>query len=113
MAGFTELYIDIGSDFNTIISVIDDTTRSYLNLAAYNVSSQIRKSYYSRNPTANFICSVVDAANGNVNLQLAGNTSANIKPGSYVFDVLAKTAGVYTRVLEGIIIFNPSVTPLS
>lgn len=110
MAAFTELFIDAGSDFREVISIIDDTTGLKLNLAAYNVTSQIRRSYYSRNPSANFDCSVADIQTGNVNLLLPGSISYGMRPGTYVFDVVAENSGYRSRIMEGIIILTPAVT---
>lgn len=110
MAGYTEITIDSGSDYSTDITVIDSTTGVALNLATYNVSSQLRRSYYSRNPTANFVCTITDSANGNINIALTGANTANITPGKYVFDVLASKSGSSLRVIEGLVIITPRVT---
>ena len=110
MAGYSELIIDAGADFNSDISLVDDNTGLYVNLASYNVTSQIRKSYYSRNPTANFVCTISDSTNGNISISLTGGVTANITPGRYVFDVKAVALGTIIRVLEGIVTITPSVT---
>lgn len=107
MAAFTEFVIDAGSDFLTTISIQDETTGDPVDLSSYNVSSQIRRSYYSRNPTANFICTISGA---NVSLDLAGTVTANMKPGFYVFDVVGVILGTQNRFIEGIITITPGVT---
>lgn len=110
MSAFVELFIDAGSDFLTTISVADESTGEALDLTTYNVTSQIRRSYYSRNPSANFNCSLVDATMGNVSLDLVGTISANMKPGFYVFDVMGELDGTHNRFVEGIITITPGVT---
>ena len=110
MANYTELFIDTGSDFGIDLTVTNDFNGAGLNLSGYNVSSQIRRSYYSRNPTANFTCNVADVSNGVVTLTLSGPASANVTPGVYVFDVKANAANSSLRLLEGIITFSPNST---
>jgi hypothetical protein len=39
----------------------------------------------------------------------AANT-ANLRSGTYLFDVRSEAAGVYTRLIEGIVIVTPSIT---
>ena len=110
MAGFTEIFIDAGASFNTEIAIRDSQTGVGLNLATYTVTSQIRKSYYSRNPTANFTCTITDSSNGNVEISLSGVQTGNITPGKYVYDVRANSGSSVFRVVEGIVIITPSVT---
>lgn len=111
MAGFAELVIDIGSDFNTYINISDDTTGVSLNVTNFTVASQVRRSFYSLTPTIVFTCAVVDGPNGNVSIALTSANTANVRPGRYVYDVKIKSpANSVTRVVEGIITFNPTTT---
>jgi hypothetical protein len=111
MAAYVELVIDQGTTFNSIINLSDDVTNATLNLTGYTVSSQIRRSYYSTNISGNISCTITDASNGEVTLNMSSANTANIKPGRYVFDVLTTDyANNVTRVLEGIVTITPSVT---
>lgn len=111
MAGYAELIIDQGTTFNTIITIADETTGEAVNVAGYSFASQVRKSYYSVNATANMICTVNDAANGNLSISMSNTTTGGISPGRYVYDVrMADTNGNVTRVVEGIITITPQVT---
>jgi hypothetical protein len=77
----------------------------------YAFSSQIRKSYYSSNATANLKVVITDAANGNTLITLDAANTSNIWPGKYVYDVKMKdSADTITRVVEGIITITPGVT---
>lgn len=111
MSAYVELYLDQGTTFNNVINLTDDVTNTPINVSGYAVTSQIRRSYYSSNITANIICTITDAANGEVTLSMTASNTANIKAGRYVFDVKAvDTSNTTSRVLEGIITVTPQVT---
>lgn len=111
MAAYVELMMDQGATFNNVINLSDDLTNANINISGYIVRSQMRRSYYSANATANLICTIEDATNGVIILNLPANTTANIKAGRYLFDMeTVDTLGVTNRVLEGIITVTPGVT---
>jgi len=111
MAAYVELYLDQGSTFNNIITLSDDTTNTAISLAGYNVSSQMRRSYYSTNASANIVCTITDANNGIIVMSLDPDTTANLKAGFYLFDVeTVSPSGEVARILEGSITVNPGVT---
>jgi hypothetical protein len=107
---YVELTIDQGTNFQTSVSLTNDD-QTAIDVTNYGFSSQIRKSYYSSNATANLTITVSDAANGNVVLSIDAANTANIKAGRYLYDLLmTDTGGVKTRVIEGIITVTPQVT---
>lgn len=111
MSAYVELYIDQGTSFNNVINLTDDVTNSPINVYNYTVTSQLRRSYYSTNASANIICTITNASNGEITLSMTAANTANLKPGRYVFDV--KTLdddNVTSRVLEGVITVTPAVT---
>jgi len=108
MAATTNLFIDQGSDFAAEIDLIQDNGDP-LNLAQANVSSQMRRSYYSTVSHA-FTASVFDSANGTIKLEMPAEVSSNIRAGRYVFDVEVQQGPGRTRVLEGIVVVYPEVT---
>lgn len=111
MAAFAELFIDQGTTFNNTIYITDDTTNAAVNIAGYSAISQMRRSYYSANITANIVCSIENAANGEISMSLEPNVTANIRPGRYVFDInLTDTSNTVSRIVEGIITVTPCVT---
>lgn len=111
MATFAEIYVDRGTTFNNVIKMTDDITNALINVSGYTVRSQLRKSYYSSNISANVICSISDAANGEITMSIPAANTANLKPGKYVFDVeVTDSSNVVYRVLEGIITITPSAT---
>lgn len=108
---FIELFLDQGADFNHIIYLKDDLSNEPINVAGYIVSSQMRRSFYSQNASANIVCTITDATQGEISLSLIAEVTADLVPDRYVFDVLVRDpGGILTRVLEGRITVTPSVT---
>ena len=111
MAGYIELYLDQGADFENTITLSDDTSNSSINISGYSFSAQARRSPYSRNVPANIICTTVNAANGTVLMSISAANTANMKAGHHVFDVTSTdNFGSKERVLEGIIEVSPRVS---
>ncbi len=109
MAGFVELTLEQGANFNTVLD-LKDSAGGILNLAGYTVAAQMRKSYYSTTAT-NFTITVTDAAAGQITMSMNSANTANVTPGRYVYDVLITSgASVKTRIIEGIVTILPSVT---
>ena len=109
-AGYTELFLEQGADFNMSVS-LDDVGGSSFNLVNYSASSQMRKSYYSSNVSATFSVSTgANAALGIITMTLDSANTANINAGRYVYDVYITNGSSRTRVLEGIVNVSPQVT---
>lgn len=107
---YAELTLDQGSSFETTVDLTNDDGTA-INVTNYVFSSQIRKSYYSSNVTANLIVTVTNAANGNVKMSLDAANTANIRAGRYLYDLKMVTdTNVTTRIVEGIITVTPQVT---
>lgn len=111
MAAYVELFMDQGTTFSNIINLTDDVTNTPINVYGYTVTSQMRRSFYSANISANIVCTVTNASNGEITMTMTPANTANIKPGRYVFDVKTTTStNIVSRVLEGMIIVTPQVT---
>jgi len=109
LAAFSEITIEQGATFNTIVNV-DDSSGNAINLYAYSANSQMRKSYYSS--TAYTInSSVTGTANGEITLSMTAANTANLSAGRYVYDLkITSSTNTVTRVVEGIATVLPSVT---
>ena len=113
MAEYLELYIDQGADFYTTINLYDDNTNTPQNVQGLVITSSMRKSLVSPNTSANLVCSVTDVNNAEITLSLAGSISANLRPGSYLYDVKVYNSNLdypVTRLIEGVIFVIPSIT---
>ena len=110
-AGYQELFLEQGTDFVTSIT-LDDANGNPFDLTDYVAKSQIRKSYYSTNPTGQFIIEIIDpSTDGTISLSIDSANTANIPAGRYVYDVAIKSSSnTVTRVLEGIVNVLPQVT---
>lgn len=107
---YAELTIDQGANLVSVITITNDDS-SPMNLTNTTFASEIRKSYFSVNPTAN-INVVVFGANtdGQIRLTLSADETANISPGRYLYDIKMTANDVTTRILEGIVTVTPRVT---
>ena len=109
MAALSNIYIDQGSDFTTVIS-LTDSNGDILNLTGYTALAQIRKTYGSTTLTGTFTTALV-ANTGQLTLTLADSVTAAMDSGRYVYDVLLTDgSGDKTRVLEGQAILTPGVS---
>lgn len=111
MAAYVELFMDQGANFNNIITLTDDTSNTAINITGYTVRSQMRRSYYSVNASANIVCTITDGSAGQVTMTLGASNTSNLTPNRYLFDMETETpSGVVSRVLEGIITVTPGIT---
>jgi hypothetical protein len=109
-AAYQELFLEQGTTFTTSIT-LDDIDGVPFDLTDVTAKSQIRKSYYSANSTAEFAITINDPTEGVIILVLDSSVTANIAAGRYVYDVAIKdTVNTVTRVLEGIVNVIPQVT---
>lgn len=106
---YAELTLNQGTTFTSDLKIANDdgTPR---NLANATFISQIRKSYYSINPTANIIITSSNTVNGEITLSVDAANTSNISPGRYLYDVKMNDGGAVIRILEGIITVTPQVS---
>ena len=111
MATISNLYIDQGTTYSAIITLTNQDG-SVMNLDGYTVKSQFRKSYQS-STAVSFVASVYNAAAGQVRLELAPETTTNIKAGRYLYDIeVTSGTNEKLRVLEGIVVITPEITKI-
>lgn len=112
MAEYVELFIDQGSDFSTSVNLNDDNTNLPQNVYGYVVTSTLRRSMLSPNTSANLTCSIFDAANGEILITMNAGQTANLRAGSYLFDVKVYNtlSATSSRLIEGVMFVTPSIT---
>ena len=109
MASISNIFIDQGADFTTTVTVTDSNGDA-VSLVGYSAAAQIRKSYSSSTSTA-FTTSISNASGGEITITLSDTQTAALEAGRYVYDVLiTASGGDKTRVVEGQVTVNPSVT---
>lgn len=112
MATISNLFIDQGSDYSTIVTV-SSVTGQPLNLTGYTVASQMRKSYNS-SVFHNFTCTVSDAVAGKIQMTLTALATEAIAPGRWLYDVEITEVATSKkqRVVEGIVTITPQITKI-
>lgn len=110
MATYSNIYIDQGSTYSSVIDVKDDNGLP-TDLTNYFVRGQIRRTYNST-LFYDFLLDIPNPTNGKIVISLSNITSAALKPGRYVYDIeiVHSTLGDVRRVVEGQVDVSPSVT---
>ena len=111
MATKAHLVIDQGTTFSTDINLTDQNGDP-INLNGYTGNSLIKKWYTSSNSVPFQVS--LNGNTGVITLSLDANTSANLYPGRYVYDVdVTATTGAVSRVIEGYITVTPAATAVT
>ena len=109
MASISNIFIDQGATFTTTVTVTDSNGDA-VNLSGYSVAAQIRKTFLSSSATA-FTASISNASSGKITISLTDTQTTALEAGRFVYDVLiTASGGTKTRVVEGQVTVNPSVT---
>ena len=109
MASISNIFIDQGATFTTTVTVTD-ANGDAVNLSGYSVAAQIRKTFLSSSATA-FTATISNASSGEITISLTPTQTAALEAGRFVYDVLiTASGGTKTRVVEGQVTVNPSVT---
>ena len=109
MSSISNIFIDQGADFTTTVTVTDSNGDA-VSLVGYSAAAQIRKSYSSSTSTA-FTTSISNASGGEITITLSDTQTTALEAGRYLYDVLiTASGGDKTRVVEGQVTVNPSVT---
>ena len=109
MASISNIFIDQGATFTTTVTVTDSNGDA-VNLSGYSVAAQIRKTFLSSSATA-FTATISNASAGEITITLSPTQTAALEAGRFVYDVLiTASGGTKTRVVEGQVTVNPSVT---
>lgn len=110
MATISNLFIDQGSDYSSIVTV-NSATGVPLNLTGYTAKSQMRKAYASSTAYA-FTCEIYNAALGQIRLAMSAAGTEAMTAGRWLYDVeITNTAsGIKKRVVEGVVTLTPQIT---
>jgi len=108
MAVTSNLLIEQGATFTVTINFNDDDGNPN-DLTTYTAASKMRRSYYSSNATT-LNANITSPANGEIIISLSAASTANLRPGRYVYDLEVSNASQTLRVIEGIITVLPEVT---
>ena len=108
MATYSNIYIDQGSTYSSIIDVKDNNKLPF-NLTGYQSRGQIRKSYSSANATV-FATNINLPLEGKVAVSLTAGQTRSLKAGRYIYDVeIFNDGGHVVRIAEGQVEINPGI----
>lgn len=106
MGSRANIYIDQGADFRISIELFDDDDDE-LNIDNYNFYADMKK-IYSSTRAAEF---TIEKANNDITLVLSSDTTSQLKPGKYEYDVLMrKSSGEMSKIVEGLAFVIPTTT---
>lgn len=107
MSNKVNLVIEQGDTFNTVVTLIDDSTRNPVDLTSYTAIGALKKSYLSNSSIPLNVA--LGNTSGTITLSLASNVTSTMWPIEYVYDVhLTDLANNIIKVLEGIAAVIPS-----
>lgn len=106
MAQKINITIDQGTTFNTTFLIVDEND-SFVDFTGYTANSQMRKTYTS---STSYPFTVSLSNSGAVTLSMSANVTNTITAGRYVYDVEVESAGIRSRIAEGIVTVTPQVT---
>ena len=107
----SNLVINSGATFQQQFELESSSSNSATNLSGFHVAAQMRKHAGSTSVAATFTSSIVDADAGTIRVGLSSVTTAGLKSGRYVYDViLTDTSNEVTRVVEGSVLVRAGVT---
>lgn len=110
MATISNLFIDQDADFTTTVTV-NDSTGTALDLTNFTALAMLRKSYQSSTATTFTSAFVSPRTTGQITISLTDTQTAALESGRYVYDlVITDASGNKTRVVEGNVTVNPSVS---
>jgi len=106
----SNIVVNSGVNFDQVFTLDDVNTNSALNLTNYSVKAQMRKHAAATGVTT-FTASIYDAATGKIQIGLSTTTTASLKSGRYVYDViLTDPSNKMSRVVEGMVLVREGVT---
>ena len=108
-AGTYNFILEQGATFTRTLTVKENN--SAMNLTGYSVASKMRSTHDSSSVVGTFTCTISDAANGKITMQMTNSTTAAIEEGIYVYDLeITASSGTVTRIMQGNVTVNPEVT---
>lgn len=107
----SNLVINTGTTFEQSFTLESSDSTTPVDLTDYTFTSQMRKHPASSSFT-NFTVTVLNAAAGKVQIGLTTTQTSSLKPGRYVYDVLAENTffNKTVRVIEGMVLVREGVT---
>lgn len=104
------IYVDQGVDFAIILDLFSNEGTDF-NISDQQFKCEVRKVFSS---TTAFEATVSVDANdndlNNIQLSVSGNTTADVEPGKYQYDIIMTAGTQRSKILEGLMFILPTVT---
>lgn len=89
---------------------LKDSANAVINITSRTYSGQVRKRRTSDTASATFSSEITDGANGVVVFTLLPAVTANLRPGTYVYDFQETNGSTITTILTGNAVITGEVT---
>jgi len=110
MTARANLYIDQGTDFLVDLDIFSDDGED-LPISNYTFQGDVKKVFSTSGPVFSFDVVYVPNSVNKVEISLGANTSADIDPGKYQYDiVMTSPSNVRTKILEGLVFIVATMT---
>ena len=110
MSGKLDIIIEQGAKFVRTVQ-IKDKDGVVVDITNDTFSGDVRKRHNSTTETLNINATIIDAANGKIELSIASSLTSAAEAGEYVYDVLwTPSFNNSVRLIEGIAEITPGVT---
>lgn len=93
-----DIYIQAGSTFTRTITLTNSTGQPFI-VSGYTANANLKRDLYSANDIP--IPFETQLANGSLLLRLEANTTANMWPGTWVYDAVISNGNTTYRVADG------------
>lgn len=109
-AGTYNITIDQGSDFAIQLTLSEDGAPK--DLTDYSARAQMRKLKSSDTVSATFTCTIINASEGALKMELSNSATVGLSAGIYYYDLelFTNNDGNVTRLLEGQVNLTQEVT---
>lgn len=109
MATRANIYIDQGTDFAVDLDLFTDQGDD-LPISSYTFTGDAKK-VYSSTKIFSFATRILPTDVNKLEISLSANTSANIEPGKYQYDIIMSSpSNSRTKILEGLVFVLPTMT---
>ena len=105
-----DLVIDQGSTFAIDLTIKE--SGSAKDLTGYSARAQMRTTKTSSTVAATFTCTILNASNGTMKMELPATTSSAMEAGMFFYDleIFTPSDAIVKRLLEGKVTLNQEVT---
>lgn len=104
------LYVDQGIDFVTTLDLFKSGDVEY-DITNQTFKCQARKVYSSKLAfEADIVIHTDDNDENNLDLVISANTTIDVSPGKYQYDIIMTEGSTKTKILEGLLFVIPTMT---